>query len=37
MYTLIFRIRNCRVRNVATEALDLFKEISEGHVDHMRK
>lgn len=27
-YTLKFRLENCKVRNVATEALDIFRDIA---------
>ena len=37
MYSLSFRLEDCKVRNVATEALELFKDISAGHADHMRQ
>lgn len=36
-YRMVFKIRNCKRRNVAQEALDLFKEICQGHLDHMKQ
>ena len=36
-YTLTFKISNCRARNVALEALDLFKNMFWAHLDHMKQ
>ncbi len=35
-YTLKFRLNNCKVRNVATEALEIFREIAAVHAEQMK-
>ena len=37
LYEISFKISNCKVRNVAHEALDLFREISLDHIEEVRK
>ena len=37
LYEISFKISNCKVRNVAHEALDLFREISQDHIEEVRK
>ncbi|CDW77802.1 allene oxide synthase 8r-lipoxygenase fusion protein [Stylonychia lemnae] len=35
-YTIVFRIRNCNARNMAYEALQIFRDIAAEHMDHMK-
>eukprot|EP00347_Sterkiella_histriomuscorum_P017751 403348136 len=35
-YKITFRINNCKKRNIALEALQLFRDIATAHVEHMK-
>ena len=36
MYTVVFRIKNCRLRNIASEALEVFRGVMSGHIENIR-